>query len=36
METESPEDSKVLDRLQDYEDEAGGVDRQRKISSGFN
>lgn len=35
METEAPEDSKVMDRLQDYADEASSAERQRKISSGF-
>ena len=35
METEAPEDSKVLDRLQEYTDEAGATERMQKISSGF-
>ena len=35
METDSPDDSKVLDRLQDYADEAGDGERMKKISNGF-
>ena len=35
METEAPEDSKILDRLQDYTDEAGVAERMQKISTGF-
>ena len=35
METEAPDDSKILDRLQDYTDEAGKLERQQKISSAF-
>ena len=35
METEAPEDQKVLDRLQEYTDEAGHPDRMQKISTGF-
>ena len=35
MDTDAPEDSKVLDRLQDYTDEAGDAERMQKISSGF-
>ena len=36
METEAPEEQKVLDRLQEYNDEAGRPDRMQKISNGFN
>ena len=36
METEAPEEPKVLDRLQEYNDEAGRSDRMLKISNGFN
>ena len=36
METEAPEEQKVLDRLQEYTDEAGRPDRMQKISNGFN
>ena len=36
METEAPEDQKILDRLQDYTDEAGDLERMQKISTGFN
>ena len=35
METEAPEDSKILDRLQEYTDEAGDSERMQKISTGF-
>ena len=36
MEREAPEEQKVLDRLQEYNDEAGRPDRMQKISNGFN
>ena len=35
METEAPEDAKVLDRLQDYTDAAGDSERMQRISTGF-
>lgn len=35
METDKVDDAKVLDRLQDYTDEAGDAERMQKISSGF-
>lgn len=35
METEAPEDNKVLDRLQEYTDEAGNGERMQKISTSF-
>lgn len=35
MATNAPEDSKVLERLQDFEDEAGNADRMQKISASF-
>ena len=35
METEAPEDNKVLDRLQEYTDEAGDPERMQKISTGY-
>ena len=35
METDAPEDTKILDRLQDYTDEAGDAERMQKISTGF-
>lgn len=35
METDKIEDAKVLDRLQDYNDEAGETERMQKISSSF-
>ena len=35
METDAPEDAKILDRLQEYNDEAGVAERMQKISTGF-
>ena len=35
MESEAPEDQKIVDRLQDYADEAGDQERMQKISTGF-
>ena len=35
METEAPEEQKVLDRLQEYTDEAGLAERMQKISTSF-
>ena len=35
METDKIDDAKVLDRLQDYNDEAGDTERMQKISSSF-
>ena len=35
METNAPEDNKVLERLQDYEDAAGDPERMQRISTGF-
>lgn len=35
METNAPEDAKVLERLQDYTDTAGDAERMNRISTGF-
>ena len=35
MDVNPPEDQKVLERLQDYDDEAGNAERLQKISSGY-
>ena len=35
MESDPPEDAKIIDRLQDYTDEAGDSDRMQKISSSY-
>ena len=35
METNAPEDSKILERLQDYSDAAGETERMNRISTGF-
>ena len=35
MESNAPEDNKVLERLQDYEDAAGDPERMQRISTGF-
>ena len=35
MDTDKIDDAKVLDRLQDYNDEAGDAERMQKISSSF-
>lgn len=35
METEKPDDAKVLDRLQEYTDDAGDAERMQKVSTSF-